>query len=321
MYCKIDCPICGVRLSLLVERIDEYSYCYCKACGLIMSDPIPTTKQLEVFYENYFFRKPLDKECFEAKKREIYLDVEKITRDVKEYTKTVNKTLLDYGGGTGFYSKAFSEHGFNVTFFDFDKKVCEYTRQHFPNSFEIISSNLPDELVNRRFDVVFCNHVVEHLCDINAFLRGIRGVLNSEGLAIFCTVNQNNKEFYFRPIWVYYYLRKTIKSIINLRNLFVFFKKPWIACDPPRHNLAFNPQNLTLCLEKNGFSVLRIFTEYSTESYYSGRQHGISKVTNLKEMLRFFYGLLVHLGVFFLKFLDKRRLWGDNLVVFARPSD
>lgn len=42
------------------------------------------------------------------------------------------KTILDYGGGTGVYSKAFQDAGFDVTYFDIYKAHNEYVKQNAP---------------------------------------------------------------------------------------------------------------------------------------------------------------------------------------------
>jgi len=42
------------------------------------------------------------------------------------------KTILDYGGGTGVYSKAFQDAGFEVAYFDIFKPHNEYVKKNAP---------------------------------------------------------------------------------------------------------------------------------------------------------------------------------------------
>lgn len=320
MALQNQCPICGARINFLIKRRDKYQYYYCRNCTLILSNPIPSNEELSKFYKNYSFRKPKNKKEFEIKRKEISSDTEKIVQDIKEYIKSPAPTLLDYGGGTGFYSNAFALNGFQVTLVDVNKSACDYAVKKF-NTFKVLHKDLEKIQTENKFDVIFINQVIEHQNNLKKFLSTVKKLLQKDGLVILTTPNQGCKEFYFRPLWLYYYLKLTNKNLIPLKSFLVFLKKPWIACDPPRHIFAFNEKSLKFLLRENQFEVLKIFTEYSTENHYSGKQQNIKQINNMKDILKIPFNIFTYLGLFLLKLVDKERRYGSNLVVFATLRD
>jgi len=316
------CPICNYLTYYLIRRNDKYRILYCKNCGLIFSSPLPSAMERKNFYSRFEFRKPKNKQSFAKQIKGINSDVKRIIKDVKKYKRISQRpTLLDCGGGTGFYAYAFSKNSFNVTLTDINQDACNYAKDKFPDCFKIINGDISFVSFNEKFDIIFVNQLIEHLVDINLFLKKVKGLLKKDGIIIFTTPNQRCKEFYFRPTWLYSYLRKTTNNLIPLRSFILFLKKPWICCDPPRHVYSFNGRNLSMILKRNGFDIIFIKTEYSTEQYYSERFYNSWKIGTLKDFGRIILNILAHLGVFFLKLVDKRKRWGNNLVILAKLSN
>ena len=97
------------------------------------------------------------------------------------------KRILDAGCGGGRWSYAFSRMGARVTAVDFSEAALERTRAACDGIGEIeaIRANLldlPAELLERRFDMVFCFGVLHHTGDTFAALRNVGRLVSEHGL-------------------------------------------------------------------------------------------------------------------------------------------
>ena len=307
------CPICNNKLKFLIKRKDEYSYYYCNNCKLITSLPKPTDDEIINYYKGFLYNKPKDN-AFTQKSKLILKDVGKIVNDISEFKKiNAELKLLDFGGGLGFYSYAFSKFNFDVTVSDIDEQSCDYAKAKFKNKFKIIRADPMEFNFKDKFDVIFCNQVIEHCKDINLFLDIMKKILKPDGLLIITTPNQRCKEFFFRPLWLLSYIYVT--SGFLPKRILKFIEMPWICCDPPRHIHSFNDESISTLLKNKGFKILSIFTEYSIFQYYSLKMHSNFKLNCFKKIILDVYP---QIGIRMLKFIDKNNEWGNNLVVYAK---
>jgi len=313
----MKCLICDNDLMFIAKRKDKYSYYRCKKCGLITCFPKPTDREIQNYYTGFFSnKKPFEGKKFNLISDSVFDDVKKISSDIKKI-KDFNKkniSLLDFGGGRGFYSNAFQKSGFNVTLFEIDEESIEYVRKHF-NNFKVVNKLSS----KNKFDIIYCNHVIEHCKEPDLFLRDLKKYLKKNSLLIITTPNQECREFYFRPPWLMHYLSGiTGKKFYKLPYAASrFLKYPWICCDPPRHLYSFNKNNFARLLKKEKFTPLKIFTEYSTMQYYTMKFNCNLKIDSVKSIFRFFHNLYALAGIRFLKFIDKNNDFGSGLVAYA----
>tara|TARA_Y100000310_G_scaffold316318_1_gene367876 strand:- start:11839 stop:12795 length:957 start_codon:yes stop_codon:yes gene_type:complete len=311
------CIICNEDLKFIIKRKDKYSYYSCKVCNLITCFPKPTENEIKEYYTGFLHEESDEGKAFEIRKKRVENDVKKIVRDIKKIKKLKNKelTLLDFGGGVGFYPNGFAKQEFKVTLFEIDKTSIDFAKKHF-NNFKIKT-----KLSNKdKFDIVYCNHVIEHSRTPDLFLKKLKKHLKKNGLLIITTPNQSCKEFYFRPTWFYYYIQnitgKKISKIPNAINKFI--KNPWVCCDPPRHLYSFNKLNIKKLLKKENLTPLRIFTEYSTSQYYTLKFNCNLKIKRPQDIFKFFHNVYAILGIGILNFLDINNNLGNGLVAYAK---
>lgn len=306
------CQLCRGRVKLLIKRIDKYDYYYCTKCSLIFSKPLPSDKEIKEFYDYYFFGK-LAEEQMKVYISQVNSNVKKIIKDIKKFINTENVNLLDYGAGNGVYSYCFSINGFNVTYCDFDKKVCEYAKQTFKNRFKVIYlENSNRMLFKKKYDIIFCNQVIEHVKDYLLLLRNFKEILKPNGLLILTTPNQMSKDIIFKPVILKVYLKMTTNSSWPIKQFFKFLKRPWICCDPPRHIYSFNVINIEIALKRADLLPLKIFSEFSINPHYNVKK---IKFKNLIELSLLF---LSEIGSRIIRFFDPQKYFGDNVVVFAQ---
>ena len=105
-----------------------------------------------------------------------------------------NSKLLDYGCGFGNSTIQAENDGFIALGFDtstykirFAKPFKKRKKAHF-----IIASAGKAPFRKNSFDVVYCNHVLEHLSDDNLALNEIWNILKNKGFLVLTVPNKNN---------------------------------------------------------------------------------------------------------------------------------
>lgn len=316
-----ECAICDTPLRLITRRTDKYSYYRCPGCSLVTSLPLPSARELSDFYDGFLFNLLTDEESHE---RQVAINhaVEKIVQDcasIADISPPFN--VLDWGGGVGYYTNGFAQLGCNCTLIDIDPQACQHAEKQFPGKFEVINADPVEYRFSRRFDLIFCTHVVEHYVDVVGLLDAMRRVLAPGGIIILATPNQQCKEYFFRLGWLASYLKQTTHSIWQLPlSVLKFVRTPWICCDPPRHIHAFNQKSMTRLLEKAGFELLKSFGEYSgMQDYQFSTVRMDWRIRGIRSLLKIPYKGFMIGGIRMLRILRPDGRWGDNLVAYARP--
>ena len=118
--------------------------------------------------------------------------------------------ILDIGCGGGLLSEPMSRLGANVTAIDAAKKNIEVAKYHSKkNKLKInyICSS-PEELnVKKKFDVILNMEIVEHVDDLNLFIKKSSNLLKKNGLMFIATLNKTLKSYIFAIVGAEYVLR------------------------------------------------------------------------------------------------------------------
>lgn len=102
------------------------------------------------------------------------------------FARAEHKRLLDIGCGEGFFLSVFSKRGFSVRGLDF---TTDGVRHFFPelvdevvvgDLYELIEEEVASQ---RKYDVVTCNNVLEHVRDPERMASLMRGLLAPGGIA------------------------------------------------------------------------------------------------------------------------------------------
>ena len=149
----VQCTICATDLVFLVQRVDKYAYYSCPNCTLITAVPKPTDLEIASFYNGFLYGMPKDEHFLgelEAKKKAVV----RIDLDIKKYFNKTPLSLLDLGGGTGFYSECFKNLGYKTTLIDIDQKACNYAASHF-RDIKVVNVDPFNYSPEEKYDVVF----------------------------------------------------------------------------------------------------------------------------------------------------------------------
>ena len=118
--------------------------------------------------------------------------------------------ILDIGCGGGLLSEPMSRMGANVTGIDASEKNIQIAKVHSKKSNLKINylCTSPEKLkIKKKFDVILNMEIIEHVEDIDFFLKSCSNLLKKNGLMFIATINKTLKSYVFAIIGAEYVLR------------------------------------------------------------------------------------------------------------------
>ena len=163
-------------------------------------------------------------------------------RIIRSLLNSSGGTILEAGVGTGRFSVWLSEKGFEVVGIDISKEMLKQAKRKIQSSNVLLNLVLGDvhflPFKKGIFDNCICINVVNHITDIDQFLKEVKYVIDSKGFFI---VNFPNLQSLYLPIAI----------IVNLRKR-ALFKKRKI------YSKWFIPTKIKFLLSSAGFTIKEI---------------------------------------------------------------
>ena len=163
-----------------------------------------------------------------------------IKKDKDNYLNGLN--ILDIGCGGGLLSEPMSRLGGNVTGIDASEKNIISAKIHAKQNNLNISyfCNSPENFKsNKKFDLVLNMEIVEHVEDVNFFIKKSSELLKKNGLMFVATLNRTLKSYIFAIVGAEYILR-------------------WLPIGTHEWNKFLTPEELTNFGQKNSLLVEKI---------------------------------------------------------------
>ena len=118
--------------------------------------------------------------------------------------------MLDIGCGGGLLSEPMCRLGADVTAIDASKKNISVAKLHSKkNNLKIkYICTSPEKLkIRNKFDVILNMEIVEHVEDVNFFLKSCSNLLKKNGIMFVATLNKTLKSYIFAIIGAEYVLK------------------------------------------------------------------------------------------------------------------
>jgi 2-polyprenyl-6-hydroxyphenyl methylase/3-demethylubiquinone-9 3-methyltransferase len=123
--------------------------------------------------------------------------------------------ILDVGCGGGLIAEPFAKMGADVTAIDASEKNIEVAKIHAEKSglkINYIATSAEEFLaidphLRPQFDVVFALEIIEHVADVESFVKSCAELTKANGLVFIATMNRNLKSFALAKIAAEYVLR------------------------------------------------------------------------------------------------------------------
>ena len=119
-------------------------------------------------------------------------------------------SILDIGCGGGLLSEPMARLGAKVVGIDASKKNIKVAKHHLKKSklnIKYINSSPEKFKFDKKFDVILNMEIVEHVDDLNNFIKQSSIFLKKSGLMFVATLNQTLKSYLFAIIGAEYILR------------------------------------------------------------------------------------------------------------------
>ena len=159
-----------------------------------------------------------------------------------EKTPLKNIKILDIGCGGGLLSEPMCRLGAEVTGIDASEKNINVAKLHSKkNNLEIdYFCSSPEKFKAKdKFDVILNMEIVEHVEDVNFFLKSCSKLLKKNGIMFVATLNKTLKSYVFAIIGAEYILR-------------------WLPIGTHEWSKFLKPEQLISMLEKNNFKLERV---------------------------------------------------------------
>jgi 2-polyprenyl-6-hydroxyphenyl methylase/3-demethylubiquinone-9 3-methyltransferase len=164
----------------------------------------------------------------------------KINDNKADFFKGLN--ILDIGCGGGLISEPMARLGGNVTGIDASKKNIEVAKIHSSkNKLKINYLNKsPEQLENKKkFDVILNLEIVEHVDNVNLYIKSCHNLLKKDGLMFTATLNRSLMSYFKAIIGAEYILR-------------------WLPVGTHDWNKFLKPEELEKLLHDEKFSTVDI---------------------------------------------------------------
>lgn len=219
--------------------------------GVLTVDPLPDAAELSRFYaEKYFDGRTLQYPGQYGPDDHAYFDIKH--RILEYYLKNARSPrMLDIGSGEGFTTAYFHARGFDISAADFSRNGFEAQNPETLQAVPFHQGDIVGEEVfpGETFDVITCNHVIEHVIDLYPFLERLHAKLRPGGLLFVELPNEFNV---LQQAW----LERTGTAPGDA---------PWVV--PPEHLRYFSPQSLAAAMASRGFETVRLLAEFPIDLF------------------------------------------------------
>lgn len=222
----MSCIICNSQNIRILFFKNTYQFNKCSTCNFIFISPKPSSGIINSYYKKFTYDTGFKNE------KVIRKDAKKTLQIL---AKLINKgTLLDIGCGAGFFLDEARKSGWQIEGVDMSGVAVKYAKEKLSIPTKI-GDFLKLEYMQKRYDVVVLNQVIEHL--INPFPVLIKAIalLKQDGILLVATPNNNSVMSYVQ-------------------------KEKFNYVTPPEHILYFSPNNLKLLINKLNCKTLKIRT-------------------------------------------------------------
>jgi SAM-dependent methyltransferase len=300
----MDCPVCGSNNVISLGKIKNYEgvACFCVACDTIFPSIFPSDEVIEKYYQGFQFNNSEQAPLLYGVILKYVLNwrAKCMKRKIRKYTES--RKLLDFGGGCGNFTAAFSKQGYQAELFELDESAIAIARR----------SNVQVTRSKSKYGIVFSSHVIEHFKDLHLFFRQVSEHLETGGILIVACPNKNANE----P-WRKSHLASYVSVIEEISDA-DFRKTRWFCFDPPRHFYAISKTTIRYLAAAHHFEVVGMFTEYANQGiFYFNNSYTLWGVaTLLKDPISYLHRIQVNMMSLVSRLRGHDE--GDNLVAIMR---
>lgn len=177
---RVPCNLCGGESFLVVGRRDRWLNplinVMCRQCGLIFLDPMPTDEEINRYYERHY------RIHYQGAAEPTPVSILRSLRNAEERLQMLASVLksvmriLDVGSGGGEFLATAQRQGYEVEGVEPNVGYARYAERTYGVKVHV-APFMQIDFGGRQFDLITCNHVLEHMRNPLANLRRFHQLL------------------------------------------------------------------------------------------------------------------------------------------------
>jgi len=272
------CPICNKEdiASLLHTKdysltTEDFQIIQCANCTLEYTDPAPSKEAIAPYYNFPSYISHTDTK--EGLVNQIYHKVRNHTLTQKtnwvQSLFTGHKgQLLEVGAGTGAFAHSMLNKGWKVTALEPDAASRQKAQENY--NINLLPIEELFQLEPAKYEVITLWHVLEHVHDLNAYMKTFHSLLKPNGRLIIAVPNYTSYDA-------------------------GFYKNFWAAYDVPRHLYHFSPLSMYYLAKKHKMSIVQKLPMWFDSFYVSLLSEKYKQSGMIGMMRAFFVGCISNL--------------------------
>ena len=236
MYETLErCPVCsGTEFTNYLICKDHsisqenFAIVKCNNCSLLFTTPRPSPKNLSRYYESQDYISHQDKATNPINwvyKLARFFTLRSKVKLIERYQSA--SQLLDVGCGTGHFLKQAQKNNWQVTGVEPGNDARKIAGNLLRDR---VFSSL-DDLDGKTFNIITLWHVLEHVTDLNTYLRTLKKMLAKSGTIIVAVPNHKSYDA-------------------------MHYKQHWAAYDVPRHLYHFDQSTLSQLFKNHNLKII-----------------------------------------------------------------
>ena len=234
----MTCVLCGGGAFRDRHEIAGHAIRDCEGCGLTQLQPMPPRALLDELYGDEYFESGdagVGYGDYASQEQEYLATFADDVRRIREFAS--GGRLLEVGCGFGYFLEVAARAGFDVQGVDASPRAVAESSRRLPGRiFQGAVSEVP-ELEERRFDVIFASHLIEHISEPLPFVRDLATRLEPGGHLVLVTPN----------------VKSWLARISGSR---------WVSFKIPEHVVFYAPDTIGRLLRECGLEVLAVDPAY-----------------------------------------------------------
>jgi SAM-dependent methyltransferase len=238
----LTCICCDRRAFRHFRTVRGHRLYRCQACGFVTVHPLPDLEDLQVHYnetrtgEEKRRRSGQSLAAFMTAsnnpKRDFF---ENVLSRVTAMVRRPSMDILEIGSGLGHFIHFANETGHRAIGTEVTAEYAELSSERLNGRIVYVEGDrYAEHFPPAAFDLIYMEHVFEHMREPEPILAQIRQLLRPGGVLVLAVPNMDS-----------------LSSRLQGRH--------WAWGAPPDHLRFYNPVNLSLLLVKHGFSVAASF--------------------------------------------------------------
>ena len=271
---NITCPLAENKTTLknyisvrdYSNTQEKFTIVSCETTNFLFTNPRPIEKEISKYYDFDDYISHTNKKSDFMSRLYYTVRGHSIKRKYKLISKLINsKKILDVGSGTGEFLSYMQNKGFETCGVEVAKKARELSIKNH----KLLVSESFSNLKKKNFDIITMWHVLEHVYDLDGYMKTIKKLLNDKGILVIAV--PNHKCFDQK-----------------------FYGKYWAGWDAPLHLWHFDKESMQKLAKKYGFRISSIHPLYF-DSFYVSLLSSKYKYKSTKIIEAFFVGLYSNL--------------------------